>query len=59
MGTIQSVLGYVEVELTSANIPATLDRITQAGIPVWKLIPEDELTMHMQEVKLSTVCKQN
>ena len=48
MGTIQSVLGYVEVELTSANIPAALDRITQAGIPVWKLIPEDELTMRMQ-----------
>ncbi|MEE1328353.1 MAG: sporulation protein YqfD, partial [Oscillospiraceae bacterium] len=48
MGTIQLVLGYVEVELTSANIPAALDRITQAGIPVWKLLPEDELTMRMQ-----------
>ena len=48
MGTIQSVLGYVEVKLTSANIPAALDRITQAGILVWKLLPEDELTMRMQ-----------
>lgn len=64
MGTIQSVLGYVEVELTSANIPAALDRITQAGIPVWKLIPEDELTMHMeiprnQYRKLCTLCQKH
>lgn len=64
MGTIQSVLGYVEVELTSASIPAALDRITRAGIPVWKLLPEDELTMRMQIPrnqyrKLCTLCQKH
>ena len=47
MGTIQSVSGFVEVELTSANIPQMLGKIAQAGIPVWNVTPDDELTVHM------------
>lgn len=64
MGTIQSALGFVKVELTSANLPAALDRIAQAGIPVWDLIPVDELTIHMhiprsEYRKLSMLCRKH
>ncbi len=64
MGTIQSALGFVKVELSSANLPAALDRIAQAGIPVWDLIPVDELTIHMhiprsEYRKLSMLCRKH
>ena len=64
MEIMQNITGLLEVELTSANIPTVLERITQAGISVWEITPENELTVHMriprnQYRRLSAICKKH
>ena len=61
---IESICGYIQVEMTSANLPALLERISASDIPMWDLIPIDELTMRIhiprnRHQKLAIICKKH
>ena len=61
---IESICGYIQVELTSANLPVLLERISASDIPMWNLIPIDDLTMRIhiprnRHRKLAIICKRH